>query len=285
MISIIICSRKKDPPEILRRNISDTVGVEFELVTIDNSNNGYSLFSAYNEGVRRSKGDILCFCHDDILFHSGNWGSTIQELFSDESVGALGVIGTHFLPNAPMYWWSSPFISQYSINNDNGEVSLNDNRDYFHEHLADVVAIDGVCFFIPKRLFSSIRFDDKTYDGFHVYDMDISMQVQKLGKRVCVTDVLTIEHFWSEASLKDKKYMAILDNNLNLFQKKWEKDLPMVRGIDEPETVIHRVNNLCIQAYEATRVRRSKAYRFGRLLIKPLKAFKKKVSLALNHDS
>ena len=173
-----------------------------------------------------------------------------------------------------MYWWSSPFISQYSINNDNKEAALNDNRDYFHGHLADVVAIDGVCFFIPKQLFSSIRFDDRTYDGFHVYDMDISMQVQKLGKRVCVTDVLTIEHFWSEASLNDKKYMAVLDNNLNLFHKKWEKDLPMVRGIDELKIVINRMNNLCIQAYDAVRTRKSRAYRLGRLILNPLKVFK-----------
>ena len=274
MISLIICSRRPTIPLRLRQSIAETISCDYELVIIDNSNDNLSIFKAYNEGVVRSKGEILCFCHDDVLFRSENWGANVHALFTDESIGAVGVIGTHFLPNAPMYWWSSPFISQYSINYDNGQANLNDNREFFHGHLADVVAIDGVCFFIPKRLFSSIRFDDENYDGFHLYDMDISMQVQKLGKRVCVTDVLTIEHFWSEASFNDKKYMAVLDNNLNLFQKKWEKDLPMVRGIDEPEIVIHRINNLCIQSYEATRIKKSKAYHLGRLLLKPFKVFK-----------
>lgn len=271
VFSIIICSRQKDIPERLQHSIAETIGVPYEVVVIDNSNNDHSLYSAYNEGVRRSKGEILCFCHDDILFHTAGWGSSIQKIFTDDSIGAIGVIGTHFLPNAPMYWWSSPFISQYSVNNDKGDVQLNDNREYFHGDIADVVAVDGVCFFIPRRLFDSIRFDDRTYKGFHVYDMDICLQVQELGKRVCVTDVLTIEHFWSEESIKDKKYMAVLDGNLTLFQRKWKDRLPMVRGIDLPKSVVGRLNNLSIQAYDSIRARRSKAYRLGSFLLKPFK--------------
>ena len=225
MISIIICSRNSNISSELRQNIAETIGCEHELVIIDNSTNNHSIFNAYNEGVKRSKGEILCFCHDDIIFHSTSWGSSIEELFKDD-------------------------------------------------HIADVVAVDGVCFFIPKELFPSIRFDNKTYNGFHAYDMDISMQVQSLGKRVCVTDLLTVEHFWSEDSFKNQKYIAKLDDNLNLFYQKWKNMLPIVRGIDEPDIVIDRLNNLCIQAYDATKVRKSKAYRLGRMLLKPFKLFK-----------
>lgn len=275
MISVIICSRKNDVPTKLKQSISEQIGCDSELVIIDNSTSSRSIFQAYNEGVKRSKGDILCFCHEDILFRSNNWGALIQNLFSDETIGAIGVIGTHFLPKAPMYWWCSPYISQYSINNDNGTSTLNDTRDYFRGHLADVAAVDGVCFFIPKSLFLTIRFDEQTFSGFHAYDMDISMQVQKFGKRVCVTDVLTIEHFWSEDSFQNQSYMAKLDANMELFYNKWKDYLPIVRGLDEPQVVIDRLNNLCIQAYEAKRIRQSKAYSLGRFLLKPLKFLKK----------
>ena len=274
MISLIICSRKSDIPTKLRQNISETIGCEHELVIIDNSTNKYSIFKAYNEGVKRSKGDILCFCHDDIMFRSNNWGNEVFTIFKDNSIGQIGIAGSHFLPYAPFYWWSSPFISQFNIENDKGVIKQNDTRDYFNGHLGDVVAVDGVCFFIPKALFNSIRFDDKAYNGFHAYDMDISMQVQSLGKRVCVTDLLTVEHFWSEDSFKNQKYIAKLDDNLNLFYQKWKNMLPIVRGIDEPDIVIDRLNNLCIQAYDATKVRKSKAYRLGHLLLKPFKLFK-----------
>ena len=69
--------------------------------------------------------------------------------------------------------------------------------------------------------------------------------------------------------------MAVLNQNLELFYHKWEKNLPMVRGIEEPEIVIQRMNNLCTKAYEAVRIQQSKAYRLGRMLLKPWKAFKK----------
>lgn len=276
MISLIICSRKSDTLAQLRQNIDETIGCDHELVIIDNSKNLYTIFSAYNKGAKLAKGDILCFCHEDILFHTKSWGMAIIDILKDESIGELGVIGTHFLPAAPLYWWSSPFISQYSINNDNGRTTFNDTRDYFCNHIADVVAVDGVCFFIRRSMFSHIRFDDKTYNGFHAYDMDISMQVLKTGKRVCVTDLLLVEHFWSQSSFEDIKYLAKLDDNMVLFYNKWKESLPITRGIDEPEIVIHRVNTLCIHAYEASRIRRSRAYRLGRFLLRPIKRFRGK---------
>ena len=275
MISIIICSRKKDIPLELQHSIHGNIGVKYEIIVIDNSCNDNSIFTAYNDGVQKSHGDILCFCHDDVLFRTANWGLYIEDVFTDETIGQVGIAGSHFLPKIPMYWWSSPFISQYNLENDNGAIKTNDTRYYFHNHIADVAAVDGVCFFIPKALFQTIRFDEQTFSGFHAYDMDISMQVQKLGKRVCVTDVLTIEHFWSEDSFQNQSYMAKLDANMELFYNKWKDSLPIVRGLDEPQIVIDRLNNLCIQAYEAKRVRQSKAYRLGRFLLKPFKFLKK----------
>ena len=70
MISIVICSRKKDVSVELKKNIAETNGCEYEMVVIDNSRNKHNIFHAYNEGVSRAKGEILSFMHDDILFHS-----------------------------------------------------------------------------------------------------------------------------------------------------------------------------------------------------------------------
>lgn len=52
MLSLIICSRTPRISEELERNIAETIGCEYELVVIDNSKNKYSIFSAYNQGVR-----------------------------------------------------------------------------------------------------------------------------------------------------------------------------------------------------------------------------------------
>lgn len=76
MISIIICSRHHTLDEELRGNIKATIGndILYEIVCIDNSNNCHSIFSAYEEGVKKAKGNYLCFMHEDIRFHSADWG-------------------------------------------------------------------------------------------------------------------------------------------------------------------------------------------------------------------
>lgn len=274
MISIIICSMNPDISAELRQNIADTIGCEYELVVIDNSRNQLSIFQAYNRGVQRSKGDILCFMHDDLLMHTNGWGTIVSEEFEDDSIGMIGVAGSHIMPKAPMYWWSSPYIAQYNWETDNGVTKENITVDTFYGDLADVAVVDGLFFCIPKSLFANLRFDDAGYTGFHAYDMDMSMQIQALGKRVCVTRKIIVEHFWSESQFQNKKYMALLDKNMEAFFDKWKDSLPIARGLNEPNVVFQRINNLCVAAYDAKKVRQSKAYKLGRLLLSPLRFFK-----------
>lgn len=74
MLSLIVCSRTNDISNELKENVSTTIGCDYEWVVINNSQNQYSIFSAYNEGVSRAKGDVLCFMHEDVLFRTNNGG-------------------------------------------------------------------------------------------------------------------------------------------------------------------------------------------------------------------
>lgn len=76
-ISVIICTRQHDISPTQRANIASTIGCTHEIIVIDNSQNKYSIFEAYNEGVRRSCHDICCFMHDDVLLRTEGWGKTI----------------------------------------------------------------------------------------------------------------------------------------------------------------------------------------------------------------
>ena len=48
MISIIVCSKFPTLSKELLDNISQTVGTDYEIVSIDNSQAKYSIFEAYN---------------------------------------------------------------------------------------------------------------------------------------------------------------------------------------------------------------------------------------------
>ncbi len=276
MVSIIICSRNPSISRELIQNIADA-GCEYELVIIDNSFNKYSIFQAYNEGVRQAKGGILCFMHEDVLFKTKGWGQIIENHFtSDNQIGLIGFAGTHFLPDTPMYWYCSPFVSQRNLNNDQGVVEEHFHEDWFGEtNIIEAVAVDGFCFFAKKNLFDRISFDEKTYKGFHLYDMDTCMQVIQSGYKVCVCRDVLAEHTWSESKQFSKQGAELFMGNLERFSKKWHESLPVYRGINLPSEVFERTNALYGQLYEAKRVRKSKAYLLGKALLSPLGWIKK----------
>lgn len=275
MISIVICSRQKDISLELKQNISESIGCEYELVIVDNSKNQYNIFQAYNEGVNRSKGDVLCFMHDDVMFRTKGWGRVLVELLLDSSIGIIGVEGCHFLPDTPLYWSNSPFVSDYIVDNDHGVMQDFFKCDYFDENgMSEVVVCDGVFFSLRREIVNMVRFDDDYYKGFHMYDMDICMQIREKGFNVFVTNKILLEHAWSEGDMKTKKGMDLFEINLEKFCEKWGSMLPMWKGIDGiPEYSMTRINNLCRQAYDAKLARRSKAYRLGRLLLSSFKWF------------
>lgn len=274
MLSIIVCSRNGRLPQEQADNIAATVGCDHELVIIDNSRNEYTIFSAYNEGVRRAKGEVLCFRHDDIMHRSEGWGQVACDLLQDETIGLVGVGGSHFMPSAPAYWSQSPYLSIYNIDNDNGTLREKDIDLYYRDGVADVVAVDGQLFFIPRRLFDRISFDEQTYEAWHGYDMDISLQVQALGLRAVVTRRMLNEHRWSESKWNDPATMEPLYRASVRFYNKWKASLPMARGIDKPQFELDQLNELWRGYANHQNIRRSKPYKLGQKLLSPLKLLK-----------
>lgn len=275
MISIIICSRTGVVNQNLSQNIAASIGAEYELVPVDNSKNEYSIFQAYNIGVEKAKGDILCFMHEDILFHTNDWGKIIRDIMEEPEIGVVGFAGAHFLPSSPMYWFSSPLISEHNLTNDNGKRIECFADDYYDEQgLSEVVAVDGFCFFIRKALFESIAFDENRFEGFHAYDMDICMQTVAAGYKVCVCNRILIEHFWSESALNNKEGAELFEKNLAIFTDKWKESLPIHKGVDMPDYFWERMDALCYHAHLEKKMHKSGSYRIGHAILAPLKKLK-----------
>jgi GT2 family glycosyltransferase len=214
MISIIICSRTATISDELTQNIDQTIGIPYELVIIDNSDNLFSIFSAYNEGVKRSKNEVLCFMHDDIIFKTNDWGMKVMNRFNSPKLGAIGVAGSPYYAILPGAWWSGGYICQSIY----GEQEL--AYQPIQDNALPVVVLDGLWFCVRKSLFNTIRFDDTTFSGFHYYDMDISLQIQQKGYELLSVYDISIQH-------SSGKLDTIWLTNALLLQKKWENKLPI----------------------------------------------------------
>ena len=219
----------------LDENIRQTIGAEYEIVLVDNSEGKYGICGAYNEGVRRSKGDILCFMHEDVIYHSEGWGRFVEEVMSNSQIGILGVAGSQTILNQ-VDWRIHEIVHNptYLIQ---GNTSLEPNPVYYILHRGDyakkalenglmqVAIVDGFWMCMRREIFSFVHFDDKNFSEFHLYDSDICMQVNMRGMDVVITDRIIIEHK-SIGSFSDS-----FKNGLMIFFRKWELHLPIMKGI------------------------------------------------------
>ncbi|QXU42336.1 glycosyltransferase [Pedobacter sp. D749] len=232
MISIIICSISNEFYNQVSANIKATIGVEYELIQIDNNIKNYGICKAYNIGAAQAKSSMLCFMHEDILVKSTNWGKEILDFFEqNEKIGVVGIAGSTFKSIVPSIWAQGLYQTDYLnlIQHYNTGKSLI-NPDY-PSKWNQVKTLDGVLLFCPKKIWEEHPFDEKNFDKFHLYDLDFCTQVGQKYKVYVFTNML-IEHFssgqlnkeWVEYSLKyaDKwKHLLPLGN----LSKKQQHDI------------------------------------------------------------
>jgi glycosyltransferase involved in cell wall biosynthesis len=223
MLSIIVCSRD---PEMLRQvsdNIKDTIGVAYEIIAIQNSGGRYGICQAYNIGAEKSKYPFLCFIHEDLVFHTVDWGQKLLRHLSHPSVGLIGVAGGVYKSKTISGWGIDPVefarmrVLQGYGNGQPNKLFYSNPKDEF---ISDVVSVDGLWLATKREVWRDIRFDEKTLSGFHFYDLDFSLQVLQQF-RVCVIYDILIEHK-SAGTLNSEWIESAI-----LFHQKWENMLPM----------------------------------------------------------
>ncbi|WP_016991059.1 glycosyltransferase, partial [Flavobacterium sp. ACAM 123] len=222
MLSIIICSRAQTINENLSVNLENTVGCLYELIVVDNSENKYSIFEAYNIGIQKAKGAYWCFMHDDISFHTPDWGMAIRAIFeSDCNIGLIGVAGAKVKTKMPSAWWECP-IDQRVINIiqhiDGGTIEKWE-LGWGKKSIEEVAAIDGV--FMVGRSVVGLRFDEMKLKGFHNYDLNLSLAYKKQGYKIMVTHNVLLEHF-SAGVINEDWLVSVLN-----FDRYYGKYLPI----------------------------------------------------------
>jgi GT2 family glycosyltransferase len=217
MISIIICSRQGEISDQLKLNINTTIGIPYELILIDNSRNEYSIFEAYNEGIKRAQNDFLCFMHEDILYHSCDWGKSVIKHLSDQRIGLIGLAGSFYLLPIPSSWGKAKPYTKNLIQLRPDKKGI---KEYVLSENKEVVCVDGFWFCSRKEVFEKVSFDTNSYNGFHFYDLDISMQIHQKGYLILIPFDIKVEH-QSEGSF-DCQWL----HSAYIFYNKWKEQLP-----------------------------------------------------------
>jgi len=222
MLSIIICSINPTLLNQLSENIESKVGVDYEIIAHDNRETNWGICKVYNHCAEKAKYDYLVFCHEDILFHTENWGQNLVNHLKNKEIGLVGIAGGIFKSKFHSSWWLSTDTINLKRINIRQTAKNKSSLDYYNpenETYSDVVAIDGVFMACRKDIWKKNNYDEATFPKFHFYDLDFSFQIIQNKKIVVVYDIL-LEHF-SVGSYNSDWIVAA-----EKFTEKWKKKLP-----------------------------------------------------------
>lgn len=221
MISIIVCSINENFYNKLIVNIARTINVAYEIIKIENSVKNYGICKAYNIGAKKSKFPYLCFLHEDIEFKTEQWGTNLINLMSsDDEIGLIGVAGSTYKSYVPSTWSQGIYQTDYQNIIQHHRYNVIKVSSKTVNDCIQVKVLDGVFLFTKKEIWEKYKFDENSFDKFHCYDLDFSMQVGREFK-ILVYNKLLIEHFSAGSLNKDWVNYSIK------LSEKWQKILPL----------------------------------------------------------
>lgn len=227
MLSIIICSISSERLQDLKRNIQETIGIEYEIIAIKNNEKKWPIAKAYNYGAQKAKFSYLFFVHEDVMFHSVNWGSFVEHKLEEPDCGVIGFAGGKVMLRCCSGWNQYyAWVCCHLYQNDNGLARFDVYNAYLEHPFEEVVTLDGLGMFVRKEIWEKYPFDETMLTGFHCYDIDFSLRIAatKCYKNyVCCSSQVLIQHF-SQGSYNAQWFA----DTIRLYKNKWSKVLPVM---------------------------------------------------------
>jgi glycosyltransferase involved in cell wall biosynthesis len=191
MISVVYCTRQSSPQH--KEHLIKTSGLDKRLEVIEIINNGESLTTSYNRGLKQASNDIVVFCHDDIIIETKQWGDKLLKLFKrNPEYGILGVAGTKHMPSSGMWWENKNKMYGRVAHTHDGQTWLSSYSDDLNQDIEETVVVDGVFFAIDKTKIKK-EFNE-TVEGFHFYEITFCFENYLEDVKVGVSTVIRINH-------------------------------------------------------------------------------------------
>lgn len=177
---------------ILKQDYTD-----YELLSFDNSKNKLeSIAQGYNYTAEAAIGEYLIFMHSDVTLNGINFFQNLDKYLNDKHI--FGAVGVGSSPN--------PFAT---IGNGN-DIHKNFGLNYWTkiDKITQVQSVDGVLIIIPSKIFDVQKSDEKTCNGWHLYDIDYCLDAENTGIKTYVIP-MDITHY-SDGTTSQEYYKVLL---------------------------------------------------------------------------
>ena len=156
-----------------------------------------SMCAGYNQGMRQSTAKYKVYLHQDTLVVNKNLIADLVNIFADDGIGAVGVIGCRSLPRSGV-WWDGLRTYGRVLHACEPESVIDSECMEPEGAYIDVEAVDGL--FIATQY--DIGWREDIFTGWHLYDTSLCKEMQRHGKKVVIPN--QAKDFWCIHCPKEK---------------------------------------------------------------------------------
>ena len=190
-ISVVICSIRPERFERVHAGYAERLaGVEHEIIGVHDAR---SLCEGYNRGMRRARGDVLVFSHDDLELACPDFAARLlRHLDQFDVVGVAGatraVAGSWLQAGWPHIHGQVGMPGSAP-----GRVSVTAYQ-LQGSATPGAQALDGVLVAASREAAQRTGWDEATFDGWHFYDADFVYSAWRSGVRTAIAHDLLVVH-------------------------------------------------------------------------------------------
>jgi hypothetical protein len=245
LLSVVMCSR--DDARFARSSASFTralSGVEHEIIRIVDAR---GMCEGYNRGIAQARGERLILAHDDVEILSDDFAIKVERRL--DRFDLFGVEGTTKLIGPAGHLAGPPWVFGQMLYDNGPEKGL---RVYITglpgRTVAQAQSVDGVFIAVWRRVWEKLRFDEQTFTGWHLYDVDFSYRAHLAGFKVGIVCDLDLFHYVARRAdmYQDPQWVAAAEAFWNKHKAtlpplpaNWVQWWPMMVRVQLPQEAVN----------------------------------------------
>jgi len=231
-VSVLICSARPERAaraEAMYRRLLAQVPHEVVLIR-----DATSLASGYNRALAQARHELVLFAHDDVEIVSPDFAARLLRALARHDL--VGVAGTRRLVGGAWHFAGHPHLA--------GQVGMPAAEGGYVVTLYEVKqaesgglqALDGLLLACRRETALRLGFDELSFDGWHLYDLDFSLRAAQAGLDCAsCNDILAVhasqgnyDERWVEYSQRFlAKHQSLLGPQQGVFYKPELVALPL----------------------------------------------------------
>ncbi len=197
-------------------------GYEIDVLTVQEAP---SLTAGYNEAMKATDAKYKIYMHQDILLVEQDILFRLLEIFADESIGMVGVVGVANPPENGMVWYGGNIGKLYFRNMVSTSIQEFDEP---AKPYSKVATIDGI--FMATQY--DIPWREDIFTGWDFYDASQSIEFYRKGYQVVVPYQEKPWLLHDEGAMNLKNYYTYR----KVFVREYREELQQLRKFAEENT-------------------------------------------------